>query len=115
MSMYTQLLSAAMDQCPPEAAAATERGAVDEVLRCRSGLQGAPPEADPDAVYAVLALEVAYDVALLQLARVVGVESDPSRFELPQLERARVQGALRDRGISLGHAVDGDERSPVTR
>ena len=77
-------------------AAASERGALDEVLRCRAELESAPPATDPDTVPVVLALEVAYDVALLELARLVGVESDPDRFEQPQLERARLEGALRE-------------------
>jgi len=115
MSMYTQLLSAAIGQDPPEAADATERGAVDEVLQCRAELESVPPSTDSDAVSAVLALEVAYDVALLRLARLVGVESDPDRFEQPQLERARVEGALRSRGISLEPTVGGGEPSSATR
>ena len=92
-----------------------ERRACDEVFRCRSELDNAPPATEPDAVPVVLALEIAYDVALLRLARVVGVESDPSRFERPQSERARVEGALRDRGISLKPAVGGAEPSSIAR
>jgi hypothetical protein len=115
MSMYTQLLSAAFGQCSPGAAGATEHGAVDKVLRCRSELECALPSSEPDAVSAVLALEVAYDVALLQLAGVVGVESDPDRFVQPLLERARVEGALRERGISLEPTVGGGEPPPATR
>ena len=68
MSMYTQLLNAALGQRPPVGATAIEPDAVDEVIRCRSELDNAPPATDPDAVPVVLALEVAYDVALLELA-----------------------------------------------
>jgi hypothetical protein len=49
----------------------------------------------------VLAREIAYDVALLELAQVLGIETDPSRFEQPRQERARVEQALRDRGIEV--------------
>jgi hypothetical protein len=39
---------------------------------------------------------------LLDLARVMGIDSDPSRFEQPQLERDRLEQILCERGISLG-------------
>ena len=115
MSMYTQLLSAAMGQCPPEPAVATEDDAVDAVLRCRAELESAPPPADPDAVSVVLALEVAYDVALIRLARLVAMQSDPDRFEQPQLERARLEMVLRDRGLRLEPSMGDGEPSPVPR
>ena len=43
----------------------------------------ARPADDLDAVPAVLALQIGYDVALLELAEVLGIETDPSRFERP--------------------------------
>ena len=98
-----------MQRPPPNGAPSTR------FCSCRAALESAPPATDPDAVSAVLALEVAYDVALLRLARLVGVESDPDRFEQPQLERARVEEALRSRGISLEPAVGGGEHSSATR
>jgi hypothetical protein len=113
MSMYTQLLTAALNQRTPAGArAATELGALDEVLRCRGELpEGVPPEQDPDRVPVVLARQISYDVALLELARVVGIEAGPSRFEQPQQERARLENALRERGISLEVSA-GDEPVP---
>ena len=99
MSMYTQLLDAAYGERPlPH-----EEGlAVAEVLRCRFELEArVPPGTDPVAVPVVLALQVGYDVALLQLARLLGVETDPSRFEPPERERRRLEQVLHDRGIRL--------------
>jgi hypothetical protein len=52
----------------------------------------------------VLAREVAYDVALLELAEVMGIETDLSRFEQPRLERARLERELRERGITTSQA-----------
>jgi hypothetical protein len=49
----------------------------------------------------VLAREIGYDVALLELAQIVGVASDSSRFEQPRDERARIEQALRDSVIPL--------------
>ncbi len=115
MSMYTQLLDAALGERPdaPTAADDSEHGALDELLRCRAELdQGVDPAMDPDTVPTVLALQIGYDVALLQLARVVGIDSDPHRFDQPQRERERLESALRDRGISLDVSVADDGRVP---
>ena len=99
MSMYTQLLNAAYGEHPlPQ----EEGSAVAEVLRCRFELdERVPAGMEPDAVPVVLALQVGYDVALLCLAHLVGLEADPTRFEPPQRERQRLEQALRDRGIRL--------------
>jgi hypothetical protein len=45
------------------------------------------------------ALQISYDVALLELPRAVDVETDPNRFEQPQPER--LERAFRDLGIAL--------------
>jgi hypothetical protein len=114
MSMYTQLLEAAVGRRAREVTHAGERGALEEVLRCRAQLdedEGIPTPTDPDAVPAVLAREIGYDVALLELAEVVGIETDASRFEQPLQERARLERALRDSGITLQTATDGGGRA----
>jgi hypothetical protein len=77
------------------------------VRRCREELEfGVPNDDHADAVPAVLALQIGYDVALLELAAAVGIETEPSRFEQPERERDRLRQALRARGISL---EDSDE------
>jgi hypothetical protein len=102
MSMYTELLDAAFGQRGPVVVRPTERSALDEVLRRRGQLEeDVPVGADPDTVPTVLAREVGYDVALLELAEILGVETDPSRFEQPRLERARLEQAFEDRGVTL--------------
>jgi hypothetical protein len=107
MAMYTQLLGAASAERPPPVAGISESDAVDEVLRCRRALaEGVPAEGDSDTVPAVLALQIAYDVSLLELAGVLGIDSDPSRFEQPQLERERLERAFGARGLNLEVAVD---------
>jgi hypothetical protein len=101
MSMYTQLLDAAFGQRGPVVVRPTERRALDEVLRCRGQLEEDVSAAtDPDTVPTVLAREIEYDVALLELAEVLDVETDPSRFEQPRLERARLEQAFRDHGVT---------------
>ncbi len=102
MSMYTELLDAAYGQRGPVAVRPTERRALDEVQRCRGQLEeDIPAGTDPDTVPTVLAREIGYDVALLELAELLGVETHPSRFEQPRHERARLEQAFRDRGVTL--------------
>jgi hypothetical protein len=100
MSMYTQLLDAALHQLSTDGSG--EDVAVAEVRRYRNQLERATPDVDPDTVSAALALQIGYDVALLRLAELVGVDSDPTRFDRPQLERTRLEGEFARRGILLG-------------
>jgi hypothetical protein len=105
MSMYTQLLDAAVGQRGPVALRPTRRSALDALRRSRGEInEDRPPPTDPDAVPVVLAREIAYDVALLVLAGVMGIETDPSRFAHPRQERARLEQELRERGITTAQA-----------
>src|SRR5579871_6787092 len=54
------------------------------------------------SAYDLLALEVAYDVALIQLCGDVGVATNVADFANPLVERARVERVLRvSRGLDL--------------
>jgi hypothetical protein len=99
MSMYTQLLDVAYGRCGQ--LGASTQDAVDEVLRCRGELTALCPEG-ADFVPITLARQIGYDVALLDLAAALGIETDPSRFEQPWRERARLEHAIRARGIDVG-------------
>jgi hypothetical protein len=102
MSMYTELLDATRERRAPVVVCPTEPRAIDEVLRCRGQLEeDAPAATHPDTVPTVLAREIGYDVALLQLAEILGIETEPSRFEQPEQERARLERAFRERGLTL--------------
>jgi hypothetical protein len=104
MSMYAELLHAAYAERGRPGGHLTRRVAVAEVIRCRDELdEGVPPGLDPDTVPVVLALEIGYDVALMELARVLGVNTDPGRFDQPQRERDRLEQAFNDLGIDLAH------------
>jgi hypothetical protein len=108
MSMYTHLLDAAVGQRAWVPVRPTERSALTAVRRCRAELERKTPQAtdpDPDTVPVVLARELGYDVALLELAEVVGIETAPSRFEQPRRERARLEQAFLKRGFVLQEAA----------
>ena len=104
--MYTQLLDAALEQRRPRGPDPSRSHAVEEVRRCREELEHGAPEQGIDTVPAVLALQIGYDVALLELAEVVGIDSGPSRFDQPERERDRLRRALNDIGINLDVTTD---------
>lgn len=105
MSIYTQLLDAALEQRLPRKPDTSAAHAVREVRRCRKELESGAPE-NLDTVPAVLALQIGYDVALLELAEVVGIKSGPSRFEQPERERDRLRRALNEMGINLEGTIE---------
>ena len=114
MSMYTHLLEAAFARRAPIALRPTERSALHAAQRHRGELDDDRPSVmDPDAVPTVLAREIGYDVALLELAEVLGIDAEPSRFEQPRQERARLERAFRDRGITL--QATPEVRAPAPR
>lgn len=104
--MYTELLDAALERRSPREPKATLEHAVLEVRRCHRKLIAGVPESNLDTVPAVLALQIGYDVALLELAEVAGIESGPSRFEQPERERDRLCRTLNEIGIELEAAVE---------
>jgi hypothetical protein len=113
MSMYTHLLDAAFGRRGPVLVRPTKQRALDALWRRRRELnQDIPLATDPDAVPVVLAREIGYDVALLELAQVWGIDSDPSHFEQPRLERSRLERALRDRGVTLRSTDRSAESAP---
>jgi hypothetical protein len=76
--------------------------AVEEILDCRSRLalwqsMGRPA----DWAASALANQVAYDVALIELARSVGIACDPATFDPPELRRNEVDRELAARGVHL--------------
>jgi len=104
MSMYTHLLGAA---CVQRRLRIQDNGdvALAEVKRCRNELKtGLPTGLSPDAVPVVLAREIGYDVALIELAEKLGVQTDPSRFEQPERERKRLEEQFAALGIDLDAA-----------
>jgi len=99
MSMYTQLLAAALQR---RAADPAERSpTLAEARRCRTQLEQGTRRSDPDEVSAALALQIGYDIALLRLTGLVGIDSDPEFFDPPLRERNRLEDALAALGIAI--------------
>jgi hypothetical protein len=102
--MYVQLLDASLGELASPSGDLTTPEALAELLERRSSLcanrasHAEPSWAAPDAVSA----ELSYDVALIRLARLLGIECEINDFERPGRGRARIELKL----TSLGIAVD---------
>ena len=100
--MYTQLLGAALGDRLPFVAETSRTAAIAEARRCRHDLETKKLTGmTSDSVPVVLALQVGYDVSLMQLAAMMGIDSAPGRFQPPEKERERLEAALGDLDIDL--------------
>jgi len=100
--MYTQLLGAALKEVSSPDGASTAADALAELNRCRDRLEDYGSREGTDWASEAVADELAYDIALIELARQSGVECDVSDFENPRKGRTRLEGSLQSRGIVLG-------------
>ncbi len=66
-----------------------------------SSIEGTPPVTDPDAVPVVLAREIAYDVALVDLAESVGIETALTASNSRGRSAPALEKALLDSGVVL--------------
>jgi hypothetical protein len=99
MSMYTQLLDAALKEVP----LAVER-TIDEdmssVRDCHARL--ASNEKDDRTAewsFSALANQVAYDLALIELARRVGIDCAIKTFQQPENRRTELMQELNSHGV----------------
>jgi len=103
VSMYTDLLEAALAEVIPGGRPTSFHQALAEVVRRRKLLASSGwHEVGRPSVSVALADEVAYDVALIRLARCVDVDCDPGSFGRPQGERQKVERTLASGGVVLG-------------
>jgi hypothetical protein len=101
--MYSQLLEAVLaDEEDPEARPRSQ-GPLADVMRLRHAMDRRAAQADGDPGWAMQAVadQLAYDAALIRLARRRGIPTDPARFENPGQGRAEVEDALVAIGVDL--------------
>jgi len=114
MSMYSQLLVAALDIDTPAEVEPTASAALARLLRSRRRLaETQAPHGGAVGAYAVVVDTLAHDVALIALVRLLGVECDVSEFDRPEVARAGLERELSARGISLDELdgrLDEDDR-----
>ncbi len=116
-SMYALLLDAALARADGSGDELSTGGALAELLRCRGRLGPSPTSKDDAAPGAAAAVadQVAYDVSLVRLSRLVGIECDVDRFDRPEIERRRLEAELVASGIDLAELEGSQESAPPDR
>lgn len=104
-SMYSELLDAALGEADRPDGGPDVRGSLDELLRYRRHLAEDAARTGPDWALQAVADQLAYDIALIRMARSAGVDCSVRGFDRPEQERLRLEHDLKSRGIQL----DGSE------
>lgn len=103
--MYTHILDTALRERSQPDGGMTISEAMAALSARRQHLDWAPSsERGSDWSSAALAHQVAYDLALIELARCAGIDCDPGSFEQPQRRRIELEHELNSRGIRVEQA-----------
>jgi len=111
--MYARLLDAVLsdDTDPPTSPPTRSPGPLAEVVRLHHVLERHAEGADPGSALQGVADQLAYDAALVRLARRRGIAVDIASFDVPELGRTRLEQALVAKGVRVPErAVPGLER-----
>jgi hypothetical protein len=102
MTMYAQLLGSALDRREQLDVESTAGDALAELLRCRSDIHSEPHlKRRSGQALSGVAEQLAYDVALVGLARRLGIDCDLDHFDQPHRARHTLERALATRGVPL--------------
>ena len=99
--MYAQLLDAVLYDESEEAVPTRSAGPLAELVRLRRVMDKHAGGGDPGWALQAVADQLAYDAALIRLARKRGVRADTGDFEVPEHGRTRLEQALVDKGVNL--------------
>jgi hypothetical protein len=101
--MYAQLLEAVLtDEGDPSAPVpARSSGPLAELARLRHVMDKNADRNDPRWGLQSVADQLAYDAALVRVARKRGVAVDLGAFDVPEQGRAQLEQALVDKGVRL--------------
>jgi len=99
--MYAQLLDAVLVDESGEPVPTRSAGPLAELVRLGRVMDRHAGRADPGWALQAVADQLAYDAALIRLARKRGVHADTGDFEIPERGRSLLEQALADRGVNL--------------
>jgi hypothetical protein len=103
MSMYSNILEVAFRERSQSATGIATGEALAILFDCRQHLAStASSERGLDWSSTALANQIAYDLALIDVARCVGLACKPSSFDQPQRRRIELEHDLMSRGVRLG-------------
>jgi hypothetical protein len=99
--MYAQLLEAVLDFEQDPETRTRSQGPLADVLRLRHTMDRHASRGDPGWALQAVADQLAYDAALIRLARRRGITAAPLDFETPEHGRAALEDALVAKGVNL--------------
>lgn len=99
--MYRQLLEAVLAYEADPATQSRSQGPVADVVRLRRVIERHAVRTDPRWALQAIADQLAYDAALVRLARKRGIAAGPRTFTDPERGRAALEDALAAQGIEL--------------
>ena len=111
--MYTQLLEAVLAYEADPATQPRSQGPLADVVRLRHTMERHASRTDPGWALQAVADQLAYDAALVRLARKRGIDAAPQAFDIPEQGRAQLEAALIALGVNLPpRAREEDEAGP---
>jgi hypothetical protein len=108
--MYSELLCGLCADVDPFPLPSSRDELVVILLQCRRRLKD-HGVGDRQVMAEDLALELDHDRMLLRLCSAMGIETDPSRFDNPFVERDRLEHLLRAAGIDF-RTLEDQRRAP---
>lgn len=101
--MYVELLEAVLSDDGDASASVPPRssGPLAELIRLRHVLEKHAERTDPGWALQAAADQLAYDAALVRLARKRGVPFELDSFAVPEQGRGHLERALKERGVNL--------------
>jgi len=101
--MYARLLEAVLteEDDPSPSVHTRSSGPLAELVRLRHAMDKHAGRNDPGWALQAVADQLAYDAALVRLARKRGVPVELGCFDVPERGRAQLEQALADRGVNL--------------
>jgi hypothetical protein len=107
--MYATFLELALNKTAPSDRTPTTGEALTKLHQCRSRLAASSGwHGTPEA----LADELNYDVALVSLAHLLGINVDVQAFARPLIERSRLEEAIVATGFEM-HPIEGPFPHPA--
>jgi len=100
-AMYTQLLEAVLGYEADPATQPRSQGPLADVIRLRHTMERHATRTDPGWALQAVADQLAYDAALVRLARKRGIAAGTDAFDIPQRGRTGLEEALVALGVDI--------------
>ena len=111
--MYTQLLEAVLAYEADPDTQPRSQGPLADVVRLRHTLERHAARTDPGWALQAVADQLAYDAALIRLARKRGIPIGPEDFDNPERGRIALEDVLISKGVNLPpRAETGPDHGP---